>query len=58
MYPFLIFAEALQNKKPEFKVFEYKDGVLLKSVNALLNLSDADGEFFSVERWSKRDVIL
>ena len=45
-YPFLIFAQALQNKKPEHKVFEYKNGVLLKSVNALLNLSNADGEFF------------
>ena len=45
-YPFLIFAQALQNKKPEQKVFEYKDGVLLKSVNALLNLSDVDGDFF------------
>ena len=45
-YPFLIFAQALQNKKPKLKVFEYKEGVLLKSVNALLNLSDTDGEFF------------
>ncbi|WP_298495504.1 heparinase II/III family protein [uncultured Algibacter sp.] len=45
-YPFLIFAQALENKKPEHKVFEFKDGVLLKSINALLNLSDADGEFF------------
>ncbi|SER01116.1 Alginate lyase [Hyunsoonleella jejuensis] len=45
-YPFLIFAQALQNKKPELKVFQYKDSVLLKSVNALINLSDADGEFF------------
>jgi hypothetical protein len=45
-YPFLIFAQGLQNKKPELKVFEFKDGVLLKSVNALLNLSDIDGDFF------------
>ncbi|WP_372937887.1 heparinase II/III family protein [Seonamhaeicola sp.] len=45
-YPFLIFAQALQNKKPELKVFQYKDSVLLKSVTALINLSDADGEFF------------
>ena len=29
-YPFLIFAQALQNKKPELKMFEYKDGVLIK----------------------------
>jgi len=48
MYPFLIFAQALQNTKPELKIFEYKDGVLLKAVDALLNLSDADGDFFPI----------
>lgn len=48
MYPFLIFAQALQNVKPELKIFEYKDGVLLKAVDALLNLSDADGDFFPI----------
>lgn len=47
-YPFLIFAQALQNKKPELKVLEYKEGVLLKSVTALLQLSDADGDFFAL----------
>ncbi|GAL68003.1 poly(beta-D-mannuronate) lyase [Jejuia pallidilutea] len=46
MYPFLIFAQALENKKPELKILEYKDRVLLKGVNALLNLTDADGDFF------------
>ncbi|WP_298346735.1 alginate lyase family protein [uncultured Algibacter sp.] len=45
-YPFLIFAQALQNKKPELNVLYHKDSVLLKSVNALINLSDADGDFF------------
>ena len=45
-YPFLIFAQALQNKKPELNVLYHKDSVLLKSINALINLSDADGEFF------------
>lgn len=45
-YPFLIFAQALQNKKPDLQVFQYKDSVLIKSVNALINLSDVDGEFF------------
>ncbi|TVZ58653.1 alginate lyase [Flavobacteriaceae bacterium MAR_2010_105] len=48
MYPFLIFAEALQNKKPELKIFEYKDSVLIKSVNALINLSDENGDFFPI----------
>ena len=48
MYPFMIFAEALQNARPEVKPFEHKDGVLLKGVDALLNLTDKDGEFFAL----------
>lgn len=48
MYPFLIFAEALNNSKPEIKIFEYKNGVLLKAVNTLLNLTDLDGEFYPI----------
>ena len=46
MYPFLVFAQALHNVRPELGIFEHKDGVLLKAVNALLSLSDADGDFF------------
>ncbi|MGB5553652.1 MAG: alginate lyase family protein, partial [Flavobacteriaceae bacterium] len=46
MYPFLIFAEGLQNVRPDVKIFQYKDSVLLNSVNTLIQLSDADGEFF------------
>ena len=53
MYPFLIFAEGLHNVKPELKIFEYKDGVLLKSIDALLNLSDADGDFFPLNDGQK-----
>nr|WP_321222246.1 heparinase II/III family protein [uncultured Psychroserpens sp.] len=53
MYPFLIFAEGLHNVKPELKIFEYKQGVLLKSINALLNLSDADGDFFPLNDGQK-----
>ena len=53
MYPFLIFAEGLHNVKPELKIFEYKDGVLLKSINALLNLTDADGDFFPLNDGQK-----
>ncbi|WP_158972270.1 alginate lyase family protein [Paraglaciecola sp. L3A3] len=53
MYPFLIFGLAMKNVKPEMKVFEHKDNVLLKGVNALLNLSDADGEFFPLNDGQK-----
>lgn len=48
MYPFLILAQALQNKKPALNIFQYKDSILLKAVDALINLSDADGEFFAL----------
>lgn len=53
MYPFLIFAEALQNKKPELEIFKYKDSVLSKSVSTLINLSDSDGDFFPINDGQK-----
>ncbi|MEM1174543.1 MAG: alginate lyase family protein [Pseudomonadota bacterium] len=46
MYPFLMFGQSLHNVKPELGILDYKDGVLLKAIDALLQLSDADGEFF------------
>ncbi len=53
MYPFLIFALGMENAKPELGVLQHKDNVLLKAVNALLNLSDADGEFFPLNDGQK-----
>tara|TARA_R110001592_G_scaffold39084_15_gene128848 strand:+ start:4216 stop:6489 length:2274 start_codon:yes stop_codon:yes gene_type:complete len=53
MYPFLIFAQALQTKKPELKIFEYKNGLLIKAVDALMNLTDDDGEFFPLNDGQK-----
>ena len=46
MYPFLMFALAMNNARPDMQVLEHKGGVLLKAVDTLLNLTDADGEFF------------
>ncbi|MBQ4832945.1 alginate lyase family protein [Pseudoalteromonas sp. MMG010] len=53
MYPFLIFALAMENARPDLKVLQHKDNVLLKAVDALLNLSDADGEFFPLNDGQK-----
>ena len=53
MYPFLIFAQGLNNLRPGLEILEHKDGVLLKSVYALLNLADADGEFFPLNDGQK-----
>ena len=46
IYPFLIFAQGLHNARPDLAIFGQQDGVLLKAVDALLNLSDANGDFF------------
>ena len=48
MYPYLIFAQALANKKPELKIFEYRDGVLIKAVYALLDQTNTKGEFYPI----------
>ena len=53
MYPFLIFAQGLHNVRPDLNIFEYNDGVLIKGVNAMLQLSDADGEFFPLNDGQK-----
>jgi hypothetical protein len=53
MYPFLIFAQGLHNARPDLQVLHHKDGVLLKAVEALLALSDADGEFFPLNDGQK-----
>lgn len=48
MYPFLIFANALANKKPELGIMEYRDGLLIKAVSALINQTNTKGEFFPI----------
>ncbi|MDP5004104.1 MAG: alginate lyase family protein, partial [OM182 bacterium] len=53
MYPFLIFAQALNNARPDLGILEYKDGVLLKAVDVLLNLTNSRGEFFAINDGQK-----
>jgi hypothetical protein len=48
MYPFLIFAEALANKRPELGILDYRDGLLIKAVYTLINQTNAQGEFFPI----------
>lgn len=53
MSPFLVFAQGLHNVRPDLQIFEQQDQVLLKGVNALINLSDSDGEFFPLNDGQK-----
>lgn len=48
MYPFLIFAQAIQNKKPELNILNYRNGMLINAVYVLIDLSNYNGEFFPI----------
>lgn len=48
MYPFMAFAVSLYNATSDTNLFAYKNGVLVKAVNALLQLSNQKGEFFPI----------
>lgn len=42
LMPFVMFAKAIENNQPEHKIFEYRDGVILKAIYATVQLSYAD----------------
>ena len=44
IWPFVTFAQCLDVYNPELKIFEYRDGILLKAVDALLQMA-YEGEF-------------
>ena len=58
IYPFLIFAQALENNRPELKIFEYRDGVLIKGVYALIEQTNTAGEFFPINDAQKGMSVL
>lgn len=39
LMPFVVFARALDRKQPQWKIFDYRDQVLLKAIYACINLS-------------------
>lgn len=48
MYPFLVFSNALENIKPEVGILDYRDGLLIKAVSAMINQTNDAGEFFPI----------
>lgn len=48
MTPFMLFALSLHHNKPDLEIFEYRDGILLKAVYALLYQTNQSGEFFPI----------
>jgi len=63
IYPFLLFAKSLANNRPDLDIFGYRDGILKKSVYALLYQTDAQGQFFPINdaqkgmSWRAREVV-
>ncbi len=63
MTPFLLFAKSLANNRPELKIYDYRDGILEKSIYSLLYETDAQGRFFPINdaqkgmSWKSREVV-
>lgn len=47
LMPFVLFAAAVEKNEPERKIFEHRDGILLKAVYATIQMS-YDGLFFPI----------
>ncbi|WP_430813966.1 alginate lyase family protein [Carboxylicivirga sp. RSCT41] len=48
MLPYLLFAQAIDNNRPEMRIFEYHDGVLQKAALTTLQLTNTNGQFFPI----------
>jgi hypothetical protein len=48
--PFYLFANALQNAKPELKIFQHRNSILKKAFTGGLQQTNLDGSFFPLER--------
>lgn len=47
LMPFITFASAIKNNQPNRRIFEYRDGILLKAIDTTIQLS-YDGLFFPI----------
>ena len=47
LLPFVTFAKAIENNEPQRKIFEYRDGILLKAIDTTIQLS-YNGLFFPI----------
>ncbi|RMA82291.1 heparinase II/III domain-containing protein [Umboniibacter marinipuniceus] len=47
LMPFVTFAKAIENNRPNLRIFEYRDNLLLKAIDTTIQLS-YDGLFFGI----------
>ena len=48
MLPFIVFAQSLFYNRPDLKIMKYRDGIVLKAVETLLQLTSETGVFFPI----------
>lgn len=58
LMPFFLFAEVIQHNQPDLKVFERRGGLLGKALDALLQQTYVNGEFFPINDALKEKTIL
>lgn len=62
MQPFIVYAQAIQNNDPQRGIFDYRDKILVRAVNTLLQLADSNGEFFLLndalyKTWANTELV-
>ncbi|MFT4223017.1 heparinase II/III domain-containing protein [Dysgonomonas sp.] len=62
LQPFVMYGQAIQNNDSQRKIFEYRDRILVKAVNTLLQLADSNGEFFLLndalyKTWNSTELV-
>ncbi|WP_124980262.1 heparinase II/III domain-containing protein [Nonlabens xiamenensis] len=61
--PFIAFAKAIQQNRPEEQIFSYRDSILQKAVKTLLQLTDEQGRFYPIndaiksKTWDSPEVL-
>ena len=63
IFPFLLFSKALSSQMPELDIMNYRDGIMTNAIYALLNQTDANGQFFPINdaqkgmSWEARELV-
>lgn len=58
LMPFVGFAQVIENNEPSLKIFEHRDGIIRKAVNATLQLTHTDGAFIPINDAMKEKTFL
>ena len=58
LWPFFLFAESIQNNKPELKIYEVRDQILRKAFYSALQMTYTNGEFIPINDALKEKTFL